>query len=374
MKKSIKKAQKFNIVNILVGLLTVGISAWIAIVYLDGLFEEYGLLLSVAFKLLVFIAAYYVQLIVHEFGHLIAGLLSGYSFGSFRVGSIMVVKDDGKIKIKRQNIFGTGGQCLMTPPPMVDGKYPFVLYNLGGVLMNFITLPLCVLWLQNAIGKPLQHAFSVLIFLSGLIIVLTNGIPLKLGMINNDGSNAIELRKNKEARIAFHNQFMVLDMLRRGTRLKDMPDEYFSMPSDKGMKNSIAASAAMVYENRLIDAKEYDNARALIDKLLAMDSALIGIHRNLLLCDKITLGLLNGRSGDDFKAVYEDKNFQTFIKQMKGNISIIRTQIAYTGIYLRDEEKLRELFASFEKAAGVHPYEVEIETERELLEEIKNLM
>ena len=88
---------------------------------------------------------YFVQVVVHEAGHLVFGLLTGYQFSSFRIGSFMWVKLEGKLKLKRYSLAGTGGQCLMAPPEMVDGKVPYVLYNLGGCLANLIVsvIPFC---------------------------------------------------------------------------------------------------------------------------------------------------------------------------------------------------------------------------------------
>lgn len=82
--------------------------------------------------------AVFIQTIFHEAGHLVAGLLSGYRFSSFRIGNFMLVKENEKMKCKRLSLAGTGGQCLMIPPDMIDGKIPFVLYNLGGSLMNLV--------------------------------------------------------------------------------------------------------------------------------------------------------------------------------------------------------------------------------------------
>jgi len=79
-----------------------------------------------------------VHIVLHEAGHLLFGLLSGYRFLSFRIGSFVLIRDQGQFKIRRFNIPGTAGQCLMIPPPMNDGNYPFVLYNLGGGLVNLL--------------------------------------------------------------------------------------------------------------------------------------------------------------------------------------------------------------------------------------------
>ncbi len=372
MKTKKNKNSSFNLTYFITFFLVGGILGLAMMYYLDSVFEEYGFLLSLAFKLIIFLISYYVQMIIHELGHLVAGLLSGYKFGSFRAGSIMFVKEGVNIKIKRQSVAGTGGQCLMTPPPMNDGDFPFVFYNLGGVLMNIITLPLCVIWFQNSISKPLSFAFSVMMFFSGLIVALTNGIPLKLGMINNDGSNIVELRRNKEARVVFHNQFMMLDGLRRGVRLREMPKEWFSMPSDGGLKNSIAASGAMVRENWLMDCGKRDEALVLIDRLLDADTALIGLHRSLLVCDKVTVLLIRGGADEQVRALISDKQMEAFFKQMKTNPSVARTQYAIALLLEKNERGAAECLVHFEKCAKMHPYPVEIITEREIVSEIKN--
>ena len=98
--------------------------------------------------MLLLAAAYFIQMVIHEAGHLVFGLFTGYKFLSFRIGSLMLIKDGEKFSFRRFSIAGTGGQCLMAPPDMTDGRFPFVLYNLGGVIMNLIaTAAFFLLWL-----------------------------------------------------------------------------------------------------------------------------------------------------------------------------------------------------------------------------------
>lgn len=365
MKKSEKI--KSNIGLAIVFILCAALCTPLVIIYLDSVFDEYGLFLSVLFKLAVFLFAYYIQMIIHEAGHLFAGLLSGYSFGSFRIGNLMLIKENGKYSIKRQSIAGTGGQCLMTPPPMKNGKYPVVFYNIGGVLMNFLTLPICVLMLARCVGKPLPYVICVTMFLSGLLIVLTNGIPLKLGMLNNDGANAVEVARNRESRMVFHNQFMIIDEIRRGKRLRDMDEALFPMPSDEGMKKSISASGAVFFENRLMDEGKYDEALELINRLLIEKNAIIGLYKNLLVADKITILLIKGEGLDAVEKYYTSAQYQAFKKQMKTNISVIRTDYAYALLKLQDEKIAGEALALFDKCSKMHPYVSDIESEKELI-------
>ena len=60
----------------------------------NGLFSE---IIPLALMLIGIYAAMLIQLIIHEAGHLIFGLMTGYRFSSFRVANLMWVKLDGRI-------------------------------------------------------------------------------------------------------------------------------------------------------------------------------------------------------------------------------------------------------------------------------------
>ena len=97
----------------------------------------------------IFICAFVamiLQTIIHEGGHLIFGLLSGYHFGSFRVFNLIWIKEDGAIRLRRLSITGTAGQCLMVPPEPVDGKFPVVLCSTG-------RFPLCVCYCSGSLKR-----------------------------------------------------------------------------------------------------------------------------------------------------------------------------------------------------------------------------
>ena len=91
-----------------------------------SLFSGFFNPLEVAIGIAGILVLFYISIIVHEAGHLAFGLMSGYTFSSFRIGSLMWIKQDRKIKLRRLSIAGTGGQCLMTPPEEKNGKNPVV--------------------------------------------------------------------------------------------------------------------------------------------------------------------------------------------------------------------------------------------------------
>lgn len=143
-----------------------------------GIFSE---IIPLALMLIGIYAAMLIQLIIHEAGHLIFGLMTGYRFSSFRIANLMWVKLDGRIQCRKLHVAGTGGQCLMIPPDLKDGKMPVMLYNFGGAIINLTTAVLCVglsfLCSARSLGWTILMIFAVI----GLAFALINGLPIKWG-------------------------------------------------------------------------------------------------------------------------------------------------------------------------------------------------
>ena len=74
------------------------------------------------------LVAFILQIVLHEGGHLLFGLLSGYRFVSFRIFNWTLIRQEGKFRLKRFGIAGTGGQCLMLPPDKPLEEIPVVRY------------------------------------------------------------------------------------------------------------------------------------------------------------------------------------------------------------------------------------------------------
>lgn len=67
-------------------------------------------ILQLLLGLLVVLASLVLQTAIHEAGHLVGGLLSGYRFTSFRIFDLMLVKDaGGKLRLRRLAVAGSDG-------------------------------------------------------------------------------------------------------------------------------------------------------------------------------------------------------------------------------------------------------------------------
>lgn len=99
--------------------------------------------------------------ILHEGGHLVCGLMSGYRFISFRIFSFTFIRLHGHLTVRRFSIAGTGGQCLLCPPDRPVDEIPTGWYNMGGVLANIVAL-LAVMPLLLTDTHPFLKEFAVI--------------------------------------------------------------------------------------------------------------------------------------------------------------------------------------------------------------------
>ena len=353
----------YTVLGVILGLAMISFVEWQLPEGIGSSEKAYRICVMLVFLYLSF----FIHIVLHETGHLIFGLMSGYQFSSFRIGTHMLMKENGKLVHRKIKIAGTGGQCLMIPPEMVDGKFPVVLYNLGGSIVNLVVAALMIP-VFVAIDKSSVFALFVFLFIAmGAITGLSNGIPMRTKTVDNDGYNAISLGKSREAMRAFWIQMKTNEQLTKGIRTKDMPEEWFEVPSDDAMKNPMVATIGVYAASRMMDQHRFEEAGKLIDHMLKIETGMVALHRNLLICDQIYLELIGQNRSDRLEELYT-KELKKFMRAMKTFPSVIRMEYAYCLLADHDSEGAAKSMAAFEKVAATYPYLNDINTERELME------
>ena len=353
----------YTVIGVILGLAMISFVEWQLPEGIASSEKAYRICVMLVFLYL----AFFIHIVLHEAGHLIFGLMSGYQFSSFRIGSFMLMKEHGKLVHRKIKIAGTGGQCLMVPPEMVGGRFPVVLYNLGGSIVNLVVAALMIP-VFAAVDKSTVFALFFFLFIAmGIITGLSNGIPMRTKTVDNDGYNAISLGKSKEAMRAFWIQMKVNEQLTKGIRTKDMPEAWFEVPSDEAMKNPMVATIGVYAASRLMDQHRFEEAGNLIDHLLKIETGMVALHRTLLICDQIYLELIGQNRSDRLEALYT-KELKKFMKAMKTFPSVIRLEYAYRLLAEHDSQSAAKSMAAFERVAVTYPYPNDINTERELME------
>lgn len=336
--------------------------------------ELAGLLIAFVFLLVAMIVIMFLHIIIHEVGHLICGLISGYKFVSFRIGSLMLKKEKGKFVFKKFKIPGTAGQCLMMPDENWNAyDYPYTLYNLGGILAN-IMVALISLGLYLSFSNTIfLREILIILFVYGTILALNNAIPMKIGGVANDGQNILALNKNRDARRALYLQLYINGLQSEGTRLKDMSEEYFELPPNADLTNPLIVSIGVFKSDYLQDKMEFIKAKENSLYLIENAPGLLGVHKNELTCELLFYELIGSCREDEINRLYTDE----LKKHIKGTLSYLsRRRLIYTyEIFVNhDKEAAKRELEEFEKATKNYPFPSIIEVERELIEFIDNLV
>lgn len=367
-KKNKNKGKLKRLIPTIGFMLLGGICGMLMVLY-GGLFDYESSEISLSSFAVMFVAMYiamYIQIAVHEAGHLIFGLASGYEFCSYRLGKIILIKQGEKLALKRYSLAGTGGQCLMSPPEIKDGKMPVVLYNLGGSIMNLFAAAVSVILFLLLRDAPVVSTIFLMSTVIGVFFAALNGIPMRLGTIDNDGYNALSIRKNENSMRSFYIQLKLVTELSEGKRLKDMPEEWFTVPTDEEMKNSMSATVGVLCCNRLMDTQSFTEAQGLMEHFLSIDSGIVGVQKNLLLCDILYCELM----GENRKEKIDElltKDMKKILKARINNPAALRTQYAYSLICQNNEKAAAKIKKRFDKIIASYPYSGEAESERELL-------
>lgn len=365
----IKKIIPYIVIFTLLGVVGSAIGITIAAIEFEKVSKNYQLFLLIMMFLSLGISCF-IQLIIHEAGHLIFGLLSGYKFLSFRIANIMLIKIDNKIKIKKYSLFGTAGQCLLEPPELKNNKMPVILYNLGGVLLNIISSIIAIMLIcifnNILILKYMLIPFAII----GIYYALQNGIPLSLE-IPNDGMNTLRLKRNSKLHKPLWIQLKVITEQTKGKRIKEMPNEWFYMPDDEDITNEITLVIGILYCNKLLEEHKFKETKENIKHLLKFKNNILEIHQAQLKMDQLYCELIENNIEKAKKILTtKQKNYMNALKDIP---STIRTEYAIAKVIENDEKKCNEILEHFNKVKKTYPYQTEIEAEEEFINIIKNI-
>ncbi len=364
MSKDKKKKKSGSVGFFALAFLVGCVFGFLSTIWFSPYLEKHGVPFFV--ELLVIFVTYWLQIIIHEAGHLVFGLATGYGFSSFRILGFILVKTKGKLRLRKYSLAGTGGQCLLIPPNDRDGKEPFVLYNMGGCIMNFLSAACFITVFLFCDNMVALSVFAVNMCIVGMFVGLLNGIPLTTGMMPNDGMNTYHMLKERRVVKAMWNQLRINESMYDGVRLGDMPEEWFSIPSDEEMKYGQCAAIAVLAANRLLDKHRFAETAELIHNLLNTDNGLIEIHSNSIKCDLLYIELITENRADTVTSLMSKKQ-KEFMDVMDNSPFVQRV---YYTLALRgySDMKTPEYYREqFEKIARKYPYPSEIVSERELM-------
>ena len=299
-------------------------------------------LLAVFGFVMVGMLFYYLHIIIHEGGHLIGGLCTGWKFLSFRVGNLTLVNREGKLQWKKHTVMGTGGQCLMVPPECGYEECPFYLYLLlgGGANMMTGSIALIMGMFMADVGQILCNMFAIMGFATGL----SNLFPAKLGGIANDGYQIFfELPGGKEAKKYIYCLLMANAVLTQADSTKALPENVRNIImelDDKDMSNLSAVNLLFFKATTLQEEERYEEAQEIFQKIIDMPD-ILQLFKNEANCELLYYEIMGECNQEKIEAIY-DKKLMDYIKLTAMYPSRKRLMYAYYLIYKRDEAEARK--------------------------------
>lgn len=293
---------------------------------------------------------------LHEFGHFLFGKWSGYRFVSFRVVNLVLLREDGKWRVKRFPIPGTMGQCLMVPPERPIAQIPDAWYLLGGVLMNLLLVATAAAGLcgidtstdvDKMVLKPILISRTLLI---NAFLLLLNGIPMRVGGIANDALNAVSLRKQLQEKRAFVLLLRINAAMQSGTRLKDMPREWFADIDVASTEGFLIGNLALYKVALLYDLCQFPEALELMETLRGSCN-MAGVLKNEMDCELVFLYLVTGKK-EQAMELWNNKQLRRNAELMKvSSTSKWRLLWALAKYHDADETKAKEIFTHIQTHA-----------------------
>lgn len=337
--------------------------------------SKYSFLILMGLIVYMFVAAV-IHIILHEGGHLIAGLATGYEFTSFRIGSLVWIKDKkGKIRLKRMKIQGTGGQCLLRPPKGPIEECPYKWYHLSGGLMNIGLGIVCILLYlfllpKNYITYALFEEFGAV----GIALGLANLIPCKVGGVQNDGYNLIELGKDMNAKKCMNMVLEINALLTVADSYADLPKELIeeikTMDFTKMDITNASIANAFNYQAAMYFAEgNYDKSYEL-QKYMLDTPGVLPIIKNEAKCECLFYEIVHTQNKEKVEELY-DKELQKYVKATAMYPSRQRLLHAYYHLYMKDEKKANEALEKLKKLVDTYMIKADALLELEVATNIK---
>ncbi len=292
-------------------------------------------LTEAAIIITLMVVAYILAIVIHEFGHMCMGAMSGYSFVSFRIGPIEIVNESGHVKVSVKRITGVLGQCIMLPPDSKEPeKVPAIPYHMGGGLFNLLTALIALLIFIFSKYYYLK-VFCVLIGLFSFALAALNIIP---GIISapNDGYNAKLCYKSLADRKAIYHMLRIVGNLTLSPG--EIPESEFSY-SEEGV---YAPIMTFLKGYHYLDRGDVSNAEILFEKCADKEKNSMAYYRIEACKELLFCRLIRNASKEEIEALFDTELRDYLEKSKKNSLSSARALYAYYTLFEKNTAKAGE--------------------------------
>lgn len=207
------------------------------------------------------------------------------------------------------------GQCLMAPPLRPLSEIDTRWYNAGGVLANIIVSTITLLLLLFFEMPEWAGIFLLMMTFVGYLLALINGIPLKIGGMNNDGRNLLFLEKSPEDKRILCRMLEANALIQEGVQPKDLPDEMFAEDESADWHDGLQTNWQLTTITRMINRHQWEEAYMRIHEAMAEKEHLIQLFRLELGVELVFVCLATGRKDEARECC--TKELRKYVSQFK---------------------------------------------------------
>ena len=312
------------------------------------------------------------HIIIHEGGHLVCGLLTGWKFLSFRVGNLVLINQNGKLKWKKTTVMGTGGQCLLIPPECDYENCPFFLYLFGGGFANLLTSVIAIV-VGIFTGGIVQIIFNLYAIIGIGLGFFANLFPAKMGGVMNDGYQIfVEFPRNKEMKKYTCCLMIANAVLTEKDSTKALPLDVRNIILDldgNDLSNTSVVNLLFFKNSILQEECKYKEAKEIFQKIVD-DPDVLELFKYEAKCELLYYEIMGECNEKKIEALYDDK-LKKYIKATALYPSRKRLMYAYYLVYKKDEEKADKEYEALLKVSKTHPSKAEIAIELKEAERVR---
>lgn len=174
-------------------------------------------------------------LLIHELGHVAAGMAVGFQFKRIRIGPLSMLKSANGIKFTLQRISSLDGLAAMEIPHLKKLRRKLAIYTAAGPFANLMSGACAWLFLMGHFSDGLQPIFrqSLQLFsVLSVLIPLANLIPyLRRNGMFTDGARLLSLASSRAKTRRWLCIIALNAQIKAGARLRDLNRIWISQSS-----------------------------------------------------------------------------------------------------------------------------------------------
>ena len=340
-------------------LLIIPFSILMAVKGMDFVIEtewERGVELTFLQKMLIILGFYLMATVVCQLIHITGRLLSGWLVG-YRLGRLQIFNlewfQSGQIRFKWHRGLNLHCSCNMIPSGEETNKYAVIFHLLGGVIFSGFVSGVLLIVSSEFVAMRFFSTATYFISMVCLLFGITDIIPMEMKNGKNIGCCVLDIMHHPKAARASLIAQKIFESYMKGVRIKDMPADWFEIPSNLEMENFYLLHIGTMTCYRMMDEQQFEQADHLIARLLQA-KCLPASHRRALTGNRIFCELIGENRSEVVAALMTPKMEKQLKKAVQFDSDALKVLHAYALLHERDPLAAGEFKAALEKRAQTY--------------------